>query len=126
MSDGSDSETISSLSSEKPTRPGVPLRATPLSIDGKYYDPLAPPKLYLNKDGTIEFKGREITRDQFNSLIFWSKIETEKLRRAIRNTMMDNIKNAIEKGRFSYFVKASSTKTGEVVLNSDDEEKLAA
>ncbi len=111
---------------DRAVRPGGPLHTTPLCIDGRYYDPLKPPHLFRAKDGTLEIRGNEISGDEHRSLSFWSKFNTEKIKQVTRDSMIENIKAATVSRRFTYFVRTTTTESGEIVFVREVQEQLAA
>jgi hypothetical protein len=104
---------------EKPL-PGAPLRMKPVEINGKYYDPLYPPKLSKDVNGREEYVGgQEIDKDTAYSMRFWSQNRP----RGLRDVMRETIDNAAQTGSFSMFAGAVK---GTNELDEASKEKLSA
>jgi hypothetical protein len=114
---------ISQPASEGRNRPGGPLRMRPVEIQGKYYDPYHPPKLYQTPEGKQEYRGgKALDKDEAYSMMFWVKDKPEGLKEA----MASSVEIAVGSGEFSSFVGATKGPDGKFELEQDSKEKLSA
>jgi len=96
----------------------------PLEINGIFYDPENPPKLYQDEKGNKEYRGgKEINRDDAYSIMFWNKERSKGLKDAMKGILED----ASKQGYFSITVgELKKDKDGNYELGQENKEKLAA
>jgi len=103
-------------------RPGGELAIKPVEIEGVFYDPYDPPKLFEGPGGKKDYVGgKEITKDEAYSMMFWNKERAE----GLRGAMEDNINNYLKAGFISIFVDAEKSEGG-FELKQESKEKLSA
>lgn len=103
--------------------PGGPLRMRPVEVDGTFYDPYHPPKLYQTADGKQEYRGgKVIDRDEAYSMMFWSR----PIGPGLRESMMESIETAAQSGQFFSFAGVSKISGGKIELDQKSKEKLSA
>ena len=108
---------------EKPQRAGQELSLPPFEFQGKYYDPMHPPKLIRDTDGAESYYGgKEIDRDTAYSMRFWSRNQPE----GLRDNMRVTLEAAILKGVLTFFATSIISADGKKEIDGFNKEKLSA
>lgn len=115
-------DNIENFNKNEKKRPGKELTIKPIEIDGIFYDPYNPPKLFEDSDGKKNYKGgKEIDRDEAYSMMFWSKERPDDLKDAMKDILNDSLKT----GTVSIFAGAEESENG-FELEQESKEKLSA
>ncbi len=102
--------------------PGGPDSMRPIEINGTFYDPLEPPKLFRTPDGQDEWVGgKEIDRDEAYSQMFWRN-QPEGMKEA----MTENIETGLKNGFMAIFVTATKQPNGRFELEHEPKKRLSA
>jgi hypothetical protein len=113
---------IKNFNKNEKKRPSKKLTIRPIEIEGKFYDPDNPPKLFEDSDGKKNYKGgKEISRDEAYSMMFWSKEKPDSL----KDTMKDILNGSFKTGVISIFAGAEKHENG-FELEQESKEKLSA